>query len=187
MLKNLYKNFIKRKIIIMESEFKDLNIEKKLKLNDSFISESKNSNFRKSVIQLPNGTVELGISFYSNMLFVIINSNGKLGNIWIGELEQESDDHEENFSDIRCILGNRKDQISQFLSDTIINFIFNEIKINKNDSKFNNIKKIMLSLALKYQNLFENDFKPSDQDELLYTNDFKKFVSELKKNLSELL
>ena len=121
------------------------------------------------------------------MLFVIINSNGKLGNIWIGELEQESDDHEENFSDIRCILGNRKDQISQFLSDTIINFIFNEIKINKNDSKFNNIKKIMLSLALKYQNLFENDFKPSDQDELLYTNDFKKFVSELKKNLSELL
>ena len=32
MLKNLYKNFIKRKIIIMESEFKDLNIEKKLKI-----------------------------------------------------------------------------------------------------------------------------------------------------------
>ena len=171
----------------MENELNDINIEKKLKLNDCFISESENSNFRKSIIQLPKGNIELGISFYSNLLFVIINSNGKLGNIWIGELEQEADNQEENFSDIRCILGNRKDEIIQFLSDTIINFIFNEIKINKNDSKFSNIKKIMLSLALKYQNLFDYDLNLSDQDELLYTDDFKKFVADLKKDISELL
>jgi hypothetical protein len=173
----------------MESEIKinDMNIESRLKFSNNFITESKNCNFRKSVIQVPKGTVELGISFYSNVLFVMINSNGKLGNIWVGESEQESETLEENFSDIKCILGNRKDEISQFFSDAIINYIFNEIRNSKIETKYDNIKKIMLSLALKYETLFDCDVNSFNQDDLLYSKEFKIFVAEVKKNFTELI
>ena len=117
-------------------------------------------------------------------MLVIISSNGKLGNFWISDNEEENDALEENDYEARCILGNRKDEVSQFFSHAIINFIFHEIK-NKEQSLYNNIKKVLISFTLKYDELFNIDLQ--NPQELLLTTEFKQFFENVKKNISKIL
>jgi hypothetical protein len=150
----------------------------------NFMNISQKCNFRKTDIQLANGKIELAISFYSNALLVIISSNGKLGNFWVNENEEE-DSLEDIDYEVRCILGNRKDEVSQFFSHAIINHIFTEIKSSKSQSLYSGIKKVLLSFTMKYDELLNIDVE--NQHDLLLTTEFKKFFTDVKKKVSELL
>jgi len=168
----------------MESEILSDNNRVMMNTEMNVINVSQKSNFRKTEIELAKGKIELGISFYSNALLVIISSNGKLGNFWVNENEDE-DPLEESDYDVRCILGNRKDEVSQFFSHAIINYIFSEIKSSKSHSLYSGIKKVLLSFTLKYDELF-NIYVDNQQD-LLLTTEFKKFFTDVKEKISEVL
>jgi hypothetical protein len=153
------------------------------------ISPSSTNNFRKSYFKFNKLEIEIAISIYSNLLFVIINSNGKLGSFCVGEVEQESlefnEDPKENIiTEVKCILGNRKDEVNQFFNNAIINYILAEMK---NTNLFDKIKKVLLSTAIKYEDLADEEKKYESEDECLYSKEFKQFISEIMNILKEIL
>ena len=109
------------------------------------------NNFMKTNFSFNNTLFELGVSIYSNMIFIIISSNSKLGSFYIGVCEnRDLLDPMENLYDVQCLLGNRKDEANEFLCNTIITYIFNSILDENNIDKFSKIEKVMLSTSIKY-------------------------------------
>ena len=50
-------------------------------------------NFRKKTFEFCKSTYELAISLYTNAIFIIITPNGKIGNMYIMDIDD--DDNEE--------------------------------------------------------------------------------------------
>ena len=61
-----------------------------LKINDNLTTSS--SNFFKQIFSFNEINFELAISLYSNMMLVIISNNSKMGNFWLAEVEEESEE-----------------------------------------------------------------------------------------------
>jgi hypothetical protein len=133
------------------------------------------NNFRKANFKFKDVEYELGISLYSQLIFIIVTENSKLGNMYIGEIENEDFIEEDSeFFDVKCILGDRNNEESQFLANFVINYLFRSLK-NSNNSK---IQKILVSSTLK---------RGSFTDDNGLTGEFKNFISVLKENLIVLL
>ena len=136
-------------------------------------NDEKLNNFRKINFKHKDIEYELGISIYSKLIFVIFTDTCKLGNMYIGELEEEDMDETE-FMDVKCILGDRSNEESQFLANFIINYIFTGLKQTDNTK----IQKVLVSSSLK-----KNSF--SNKDGL--TSGYKDLIGLVKENVTTLL
>jgi hypothetical protein len=133
-------------------------------------------NFRKVNFSCCGIEYELGISIYSKLIFIILTDTCKLGNIYIGELDDEDiiTEEDSDFLDIKCILGDRSNEESQFLANFIINYIFAGLK-KANKLKIQNI---LVSSSLR---------KNSYSDEQGLNSDYQKFMLLVKQNVATLL
>jgi hypothetical protein len=139
------------------------------------VNTSQINNFKKINFKFQEVDYELAISLYSKLIFIIITESSKLGNMYIGELEGETINDEENdFYDFKCILGDRNNEPSQFLANNVINLIFSSLKKIGNTK----IQKILISSTLKKDCY-------CDKDGL--TGEFKNFLNIVKENITTLL
>ena len=116
-----------------------------LKINDNLTTSS--SNFFKQIFSFNEINFELAISLYSNMMLVIISNNSKMGNFWLAEVEEESEemlDDEEVSIDLNCILGERNNEFYQVVANMIVRKLLNCMK--KTGIQ---IKNILVSLAFR--------------------------------------
>jgi hypothetical protein len=137
------------------------------------MENDKLNNFRKISFKHKEIEYELGISLYSKLIFVILTDTCKLGNMYIGELEEDEMD-ETDFMDVKCILGDRSNEESQFLANFIINYIFAGLKKNGNTK----IQKVLVSSSLR-----KGSF--SNMDGL--NNEYKEVITLVKENITTLL
>lgn len=152
-------------------------------MNNIKINENENefNNFRKIMLTYGNTEFELAVSVYSNLIFIIITENSKIGNFWLGEMEYEDlEDPTENVYNTQCMLGNRKDETSYFLSNFIVQFVLGSIR--KKDS-YSKIQKVLVSSAIKYDNIF----KTEEKSEIVASKEFKEFIGLIRNKLTELL
>jgi hypothetical protein len=157
---------------------------------NEFCSSNLN-NFNKVEFSYNNKKFELCVSSYSNLIFIIVSTNGKLGSFYLGEVENKDlFDNDENLFEIRCLLGNRKDEINEFFCNNLIIFLLNKITNNESDSyyRFSKIGKILFSTSIKFTELFNNNDKPyEDANDVLMKDEFKEFLKLIKMKISELL
>jgi hypothetical protein len=131
-----------------------------LNLNNlnSNIPQNEFNNFSKTDFSFNNTKFELGISLYSNTIFIIISTNSKLGSFYIGECEnQDTLDPEENLYEIQCILGNRQDEATSVLANSLITYVFTKMFKSENSYKFEKIEKILLSVTIKFSELIPGE------------------------------
>jgi hypothetical protein len=115
----------------------------------------KSKNFRKTQITLDNTNFEICVSIYYNVIFIVVTSNGKLGSFYMGECEHRDDfQSEDNIYEIKCLLGNRQDELNEQFCNMVIKFIFNYIFNENNIERFSKIEKIILSTTIKFNELF---------------------------------
>ena len=155
-------------------------------------------NFRKKTFEFCKSTYELAISLYTNAIFIIITPNGKIGNMYIMDIDD--DDNEETLirdelqeGDIittdntdttadapriessSCVLGDRRNEKTQFISDFILSFISKQL-IKRTTA----IDKLILSITLTAE----------EYDDVLsfeLTQHNKDLIDIIKLNISQLL
>ncbi len=128
-----------------------------LNLNNPNIKNEFN-NFSKTEFIFNNTEFELGISLYSNLLFIIISSNSKLGSFYVGECENKDTlDPLENLYEIQCILGDRRDEATSFLSNSVITFVFNKMLQSEESHRFDKIEKVIVSTTIKFSDLIPSE------------------------------
>ena len=155
-------------------------------------------NFRKKTFEFCKSTYELAISLYTNAIFIIITPNGKIGNMYIMDIDD--DDNEETLirdelqeGDIittdntdttadapriessSCVLGDRRNEKTQFISDFILSFISKQL-IKRTTA----IDKLILSITLSAE----------EYDDVLsfeLTQHNKDLIDIIKLNISQLL
>lgn len=156
-------------------------------------------NFRKKTFEFCKCTYELAISLYTNAIFIIITPNGKIGNMYIMDIDD--DDNEETLildelqdDDINitttdntdtidvpriesssCVLGDRRNEKTQFISDFILSFISKQL-IKRTTA----INKLILSITLSAE----------EYDDVLsfeLTQHNKELIDIIKLNISQLL
>ena len=127
--------------------------------NKNRIEPFENKNFRKSKFDINNKSYEICISLYSNCLFVLISSNGKISSMFSydSELEDEEDDEEAVFLDeeqesnpennkintvkiSRFLFGDRRNEIIHFIANCLISYLFTKLKGNQK------VKKVVLGV-----------------------------------------
>jgi hypothetical protein len=166
----------------------------------SIFEESKLNNFKKINFEFNEITFELGISLYSNLVFVILmpTTNLKPGSFWQAEIEEENeeglvDDDEEEIgtklkSDVKCLLGNRKDEASNFFSNFIINFVSNGIKKSIGSGHIlERVKKVLFSFSIKFSDIVKDNSNHQSVVDISLTEDFKSFINITCNKLSEIL
>lgn len=117
----------------------------------------KSKNFRKTQITLNNTNFDICVSVYSNVIFIVVTQNGKLGSFYVGECEHMDDlSIEENIYEVKCLLGNRQDEQNEQFCNMLIHFIFNYIYNESNIERFSKIEKIILSTTIKFNELFKD-------------------------------
>jgi hypothetical protein len=137
--------------------------------------ENEFNNFRKTKFAYKENEYELGISLYSKLIFVIISENCKMGNFWIGEIEGEDINDGEDFTEIKCLLGDRTNEMNSFFANFLISYLLTSFK----ESKFSKIQKVLLSAPIKLNNYSNNDGVLSPE--------LKEFLEVIKKNILLLL
>jgi hypothetical protein len=155
------------------TNFKELNI----------VSEVKNEirgNFKKSKFNFNESGVEVGVSIYSNLIFIIITGNSKIGALYIGQTDKEDPlDSEENFHEVSCLLGNRKDEVTQHFATFLITQLLNYL--SKKNSK---IQKILLSSSIKFNELMKTGL---NDDDILQSKEYKNFLEVTKSEIGNIL
>jgi hypothetical protein len=136
--------------------------------------ENEFNNFRKTKFNFKDIEYELGISLYSKLIFVILSENSKMGNFWIGEIEGEDFNDGEDYTEIKCLLGDRTNETNSFFTNFIISFLLTSLK----ESKFTKIQKVLLSAPIKL-NQFSTEQGLSEE--------YKEFLQIIKKNILSLL
>jgi hypothetical protein len=152
-------------------------------------------NFRKTTFEFCKCTYELAVSLYTNALFIIITPNGKIGNVYImdiddddneetlirDELQEDDNNTDCNYNDApriessSCVLGDRRNEKTQFISDFILSFISKQLI-----KQTNAIDKLILSITLnadEYNDVLSFELTPHN----------KALIDIIKLNVSQLL
>ena len=153
-------------------------------MDNSIKPYDSNSNFRQSNFEYKNIKYEISVSLYSNLIFIIISSEGKITNLYSMDTDvftEENNyyDNEEDKSEIeiaKCILGDRRNEKNQFIANLLLTYISKSIS-----SKSDKIEKIILSLNLNNPN--ENNEKNLNFE---LSNETKELIDILKSNISKI-
>lgn len=138
------------------------------------------SNFQHITFDHDNTKYEIGISLYSNAIFIIITTNGKIGNLYSLDLSSEQmldsytkSKEEKELETAECLLGNRRDERNLFISNVLLSLLSSKISL-----KSSKIQKLVLSLKLP----------PSNNDKEFELDDKKKqLIDVLKAKLLSIL
>ena len=146
----------------------------------------KNLNFRKNEFY-HNKKYELGVSIYSNAIFIIVTANGKMGSIYQLETSEEEEADTEfipgltseepqyklpELKSAECLIGDRRDERNQFIANIILSFVSKEIQ-----KKNQKIKTFLFSISDDKFNSKSFDLDENTQN----------FIKELKEALSKVL
>jgi len=150
------------------------------------------NNFQKITFTWNTVALELGVSCYSNLVFLILSSNGKLGCFYTGEIENQEEinnnsdnEYDTNIYEIKCLLGNRRDEANYVLCSNIITNLLSRV-IKKNPHS--KIKKIIVSTSLKFNELFDLlDVDDSSESNLIENKEFQRFLITIKDKISQIL
>ena len=153
-------------------------------MDNSIKPYDSNSNFRQSNFEYKNIKYEISVSLYSNLIFIIISSEGKITNLYSMDTDAFTEennyyDNEEDKSEIeiaKCILGDRRNEKNQFIANLLLTYISKSIS-----SKSDKIEKIILSLNLNNPNEYNEknlNFELS--------NESKQLIDILKSNISKI-
>lgn len=153
-------------------------------MDNSIKPYDSNSNFRQSNFEYKNIKYEISVSLYSNLIFIIISSEGKITNLYSMDTDAFTEennyyDNEEDKSEIeiaKCILGDRRNEKNQFIANLLLTYISKSIS-----SKSDKIEKIILSLNLNNPN--ENNEKNLNFE---LSNETKELIDILKSNISKI-
>ena len=153
-------------------------------MDNSIKPYDSNSNFRQSNFEYKNIKYEISVSLYSNLIFIIISSEGKITNLYSMDTDSFSEENnfyhdEEDKSEIeiaKCILGDRRNEKNQFIANLLLTYISKSIS-----SKSDKIEKIILSLNLNNPN--ENNEKNLNFE---LSNETKELIDILKSNISKI-
>ena len=153
-------------------------------MDNSIKPYGSNSNFRQSNFEYKNIKYEISVSLYSNLIFIIISSEGKITNLYSMDTDAFTEennyyDNEEDKSEIeiaKCILGDRRNEKNQFIANLLLTYISKSIS-----SKSDKIEKIILSLNLNNPN--ENNEKNLNFE---LSNETKELIDILKSNISKI-
>ena len=153
-------------------------------MDNSIKPYDSNSNFRQSNFEYKNIKYDISVSLYSNLIFIIISSEGKITNLYSMDTDAFTEennyyDNEEDKSEIeiaKCILGDRRNEKNQFIANLLLTYISKSIS-----SKSDKIEKIILSLNLNNPN--ENNEKNLNFELL---NETKELIDILKSNISKI-
>ena len=154
-------------------------------------------NFRKKTFEFCKCTYELAVSLYTNAIFIIITPNGKIGNIYIMDIDDEDneetlirdelqlqediDDNNDNIIEApriessSCVLGDRRNEKTQFISDFILTFISKRLI-----KQTNAIDKLIMSITLSAEEY-------TDVLSFELTQHNKDLIDIIKLNISQLL
>ena len=153
-------------------------------MDNSIKPYDSNSNFRQSNFEYKNIKYDISVSLYSNLIFIIISSEGKITNLY--SMDTDSFNEENNFyhdeednSEIeiaQCILGDRRNEKNQFIANLLLTYISKSIS-----SKSDKIEKIILSLNLNNPN--ENNEKNLNFE---LSSETKELIDILKSNISKI-
>ena len=153
-------------------------------MDNSIKPYDSNSNFRQSNFEYKNIKYDISVSLYSNLIFIIISSEGKITNLYSMDTDAFTEennyyDNEEDKSEIeiaKCILGDRRNEKNQFIANLLLTYISKSIS-----SKSDKIEKIILSLNLNNPN--ENNEKNLNFE---LSNETKEIIDILKSNISKI-
>ncbi len=153
-------------------------------MDNSIKPYDSNSNFRQSNFEYRNIKYDISVSLYSNLIFIIISSEGKITNLYSMDTDAFTEennyyDNEEDKSEIeiaKCILGDRRNEKNQFIANLLLTYISKSIS-----SKSDKIEKIILSLNLNNPN--ENNEKNLNFE---LSNETKELIDILKSNISKI-
>lgn len=140
------------------------------------ILPNKSTNFRNLIFEFNNIKYEIGVSLYSNAILIIITTNGKIGNLYSLDLSSEhmldsytKSQEDKELETAECLLGNRRDERSHFISNVLLSLLSNKISL-----KSSKIQKLVLSIALP----------PLDNDKEFELGDkYKQMIDVLKEKL----
>ena len=153
-------------------------------MDNSIKPYDSNSNFRQSNFEYKNIKYDISVSLYSNLIFIIISSEGKITNLYSMDTDAFTEennyyDNEEDKSEIeiaKCILGDRRNEKNQFIANLLLTYISKSIS-----SKSDKIEKIILSLNLNNPN--ENNEKNLNFE---LSNETKELIDKIKNNISKI-
>jgi hypothetical protein len=192
-VKNFQSINTKENKILQEEEGEgELEVNKEKEKEKNFITykEIATQNIKTKIIKFKNKEFFFSFMAYSNINFIIISQQKKIGNLYEAEVEEpeyqidQEEDEEElppNY-EIKCLLGNRFDNLNNFISNFIAAFLFNIFekteKANETKPKF--IKDNEESIINKKirEDLFKN---------LYFINNEKSFFNEYVKCFSNIL
>ncbi len=143
-----------------------------------------NSNFRQISFEYEQIKYEISVSLYSNLIFIIISSEGKITNLYSIDIDSFSEENtfyheEEDNSEIeiaKCILGDRRNEKNQFIANLLLSYLCKSIS-----SKSDKIEKIILSL-----NLNNTNDKTENTLNFELTKETKELIDILKTNLNKI-
>ena len=153
-------------------------------MDNSIKPYDSNSNFRQSNFEYKNIKYDISVSLYSNLIFIIISSEGKITNLYSMDTDAFTEennyyDNEEDKSEIeiaKCILGDRRNEKNQFIANLLLTYLCKSIS-----SKSDKIEKIVLSLNL-------NNTHNKNENNLNFelTKEIKELIDILKTNLNKI-
>ena len=153
-------------------------------MDNSIKPYDSNSNFRQSNFEYKNIKYDISVSLYSNLIFIIISSEGKITNLYSMDTDAFTEennyyDNEEDKSEIeiaKCILGDRRNEKNQFIANLLLSYLCKSISY-----KSDKIEKIILSLNL-------NNPNENNENNLNFelSNETKELIDILKSNISKI-
>ena len=153
-----------------------------LTINDK--TDTKPSNFFKVTFGFKGKNFELGFSLYSNLIFIIVTYDAKLGNIWLAEIEEETEgylleeeDNDINF-EIKCILGERNNELYRIISSMIVRKLSSIYR-----KKGNLLKTVLVSLAFRSSDIENTE---NVDDFVTISDSTKQFIETINKSIESL-
>lgn len=112
---------------------KKLEIQKKEAEQKAILREIDLENIKQKFIEYKNFKFFLQFICYSNLNFILLSENKKIGNLYLAEVEEpeyriEDDEDIDQLPpeyEIKCLLGNRFDNLNSFVSNFISSNLFN--------------------------------------------------------------
>jgi len=120
------------------------------------------------------------------MIFIIITYDAKLGNIWLAEIEEETEgylleeeDKDLNF-EIKCILGERNNELFRIISSMIVRKLASIYQ-----KKGNPLKTVLVSLAFRSSDI-ENSKNVEVGEYVTISDSTKQFIEIINKSIESL-
>lgn len=154
-----------------ENNIKEFEKKKEISENNAF------NNLLKDCFTYDNVNYEVLILLYSNAMLINITSCCKFGIIYEGVEEIDNID-DENIYEVKCLMGDRKNEISQFLANILNIRIFNCLK--KRSLK---IEKNIISISINFKNLTNGTKIENFQSD----KKLKEFIEIVKERIEKLL